>query len=474
MRTLRLPKTLGAVALAGGILLAGCTEDFAAINTNPNAPTDVNSRFLVSSAMRDAAANVLGNNFLNLWAQHTSRIEYAWDGRYDVRDYSGMWTGFYAGPMADFGEIESKGAEAGRPNDQAVGTIMKAWLFQSVTDLWGDVPYSQALLGDENTQPAYDSQQEVYQGLISALTAAAGLINTAGDNFGDADLIYGGNMEGWRMFANSLRLRLAMRLTEIDAAAARAEAAAAISAGVFGSNADHATFQWLNELGSNNPWFSGEVERPGGHRISATIVDTLRSYGDPRLAVYARTNDQGEFVGHQSGLRDGHGIPFPARSMIGARFVRDLANPSMLMSYSEVLFLEAEAAARGYTGGNAGQLYHDAIRASMEWYGVGSADIDAYLADPRVAYDAARGLEQIGLQLWIGFFGQGIEAFSSWRRTGQPNLVAGPDNVTGGLIPRRLKYSEEEQSLNSGNLQAAISRQGGADLGDRVWWDPVR
>ena len=473
MRTLRLPKVAGAVALASGILM-GCTEDFAAINTNPNAPTDVGSRFLVSSAMRDAAAQVLGNNFLNLWSQHTSRIEYAWDGRYDVRDYSGMWTAFYAGPMADFDEIERKGAEAGRPNDQAVGAIMKAWLFQNVTDLWGDVPYSQALLGDENTQPQYNAQQEVYEGLLAQLAAAGGLTSPGGDNYQDADLIYQGDMERWRIFANSLRLRLAMRLTEVDPATASAEASSAITAGVFGSNDDHAIFRWLNELGSHNPWFSGDVERPGGARISSTIVDTLKSYEDPRLAVFARPNDEGEYVGHQSGLKDGHGIPFPARSKIGARFVRDLPNPSVLMSYSEVLFLEAEAAARGYTGGNAAQLYHDAIRASMEWYDIASADTEAYLASPRVAYDPARGLEQIGLQMWVGFFGQGIEAFSNWRRTGYPNLAAGPDNVTGGIIPRRLRYSEEEQSLNSANLSAAISRQGGAELGDRVWWNPTR
>ncbi len=471
MRTLKLLKVPAAVALAGAILV-GCTEDFAGINTNPNAPTDVNAEFLVSSAMRDAASQVLGNNFLNLWAQHTSRIEYAWDGRYDVRDYSGTWTAYYAGPMQDFGEIEMKSGEAGRPNDQAVGAIMKAWLYQNVTDLWGDVPYSQALQGDENTQPQYDSQQQVYEGLLNDLAAAATLITTSGPDFEDADLIYEGDMARWKMFANSLRLRMAMRLTDVDPGTAQAEAVAAIGAGVFGSNDDQAIFRWLNELGSSNPWFTGEVERPGGGRISATIVDTLASYADPRLPVFARPNDEDEFLGHESGLKDGHGIPFTARSKVGERFVRDLDNPSMLMSYSEVLFLEAEAAARGYTSGNAGQLYQDAIRASMEWYDIDSADIDAYLANPRVAYNAGTGLEQIGLQMWIGFFGQGIEAYSSWRRFGSPNLVAGPDNVTGGMIPRRLKYSEEEQSLNSANLQTAISRQGGADLGDRVWWNP--
>ena len=473
MRRLKLLKVTGAVALTSAILV-GCTEDFAGINTNPNAPTDVQAVFLVSSAMRDAAQQIVNNNFLNLWAQHTSRIEYAWDGRYDVRDYSGTWTGFYAGPLADFGEVESKSRDAGRPNDQAVGAIMKAWIFQSVTDLWGDVPYSQALLGQENTQPSYDSQQQVYEGLLDDLEAAANLISTSSPDFDDADLIYGGDMAGWRTFANSLRLRLAMRLTDVDPGTAQAEAVSAIGAGVFGSNDEQAIFRWLNELGSNNPWFSGTVERPGGTRISATIVDTLRSYGDPRLPVFARPNDDGEFLGHESGLKDGHGIPFPARSKIGERFVRDLDNPSVLMSYSEVLFLEAEAAARGYTSGNAGQLYDDAIRASMEWYDIASADIEAYLANPRVAYNPATGLEQIGLQLWIGFFNQGIEAFSSWRRTGYPNLVAGPDNVTGGIMPRRLKYSEEEQSLNSTNLQAAISRQGGAELGDRLWWNPIR
>jgi hypothetical protein len=260
-------------------------------------------------------------------------------------------------------------------------------------------------------------------------------------------------------------------MSEVAPMRAQAEITAALADGVFTSSADDAVMRWLNNLTNGNPWHSGVVEAPGGSRIAATLVDTLKSLNDPRLPIYARKNGNGEYVGMQNGLRDGHGIAFPARSMIGERFVRKLDQPSNMLTYSEVLFIRAEAAVRGWAGGDPAQLYHDAIRENLKFHGLAAADIDAYLAQPRVKFDASRAREQIALQKWISFFGQGAEAYAEWRRTGMPALRPGPDVITAGVLPRRVEYPTDEQSLNNANLQEAVTRQGGARITNRVWWD---
>jgi hypothetical protein len=462
------------------LVSAACTSDFTEINDNPNAPTDVDAQFLITHATVDAVRNVAGSwdkTLLGMWAQHTSQIEYAWNDRYEVRAETpnNQWKDFYAGALEDYRVIFEKAKAASQPNHQAVAMIMRSWLFQNATDAWGDIPYTDALRGetDGNTAPKYDTQEAVYDGVLAELKQAATLINTTRPGFGTADAIYNGDMVKWRKFANSLRLRMAMRLSEVAPAKAQAGVQSALADGVFTSAADEAIMPWVNsrEQYNQHPWWSGALEAPGGSRIAATLVDTLKSLADPRLPIYARPNDKGEYVGMQNGLRDGHGIAFPARSMIGERFVRKLEQPSVIFSYAEVLFIRAEAAVRGWAAGDPAQLYHDGVRAAMKFHGISDADIAAYLAQPAAKYDAARGRQQIGLQKWIAFFTQGPEAYAEWRRTGYPNLRAGPDVVTNGVIARRVEYPTDEQSLNNENLQEAVARQGGAGLTSRVWWD---
>ena len=210
--------------------------------------------------------------------------------------------------------------------------------------------------------------------------------------------------------------------------------------------------------------------------ISQLMVNTLASLNDPRLALYAEPAAvDGEYRGLQNGYEEPP-LPLPNYSRIGDFWRADGANtPTAFMTYSEVLFLQAEAAARGWTAGNAAQLYTAAITANMNQYDAwgpannpSDAEIAAYLAQPSVAYD---GINSIHLQKWIALWMNGPEAWANTRRVDYPVIVKGPDLVV-SIIPVRFSYPGSEQSLNSTNLAAAVQRQGGGnDVVTRVWWD---
>jgi len=387
------------------------------------------------------------------------------------------WTGYFTDQLMDIMTVLDKGVESGDGNVEAVGRIWKAWLYHIVTDAWGDVPYSEAHYGADNTTPAYDRQADIYAGMLADLTTAAGMLqNPDASDFGGGDLIYGSDFEAWRRFANSLRMRLAMRLSEVDAATARAEFAAAYAAGGFQSNADNATLNWPGSP-YENPFYENRViDARDDHGISATLLDTLVSLADPRLPLYAEpAASDGEYRGHHNGMQTiPVGTSLDDFSRIGDFWRFDgAATPTMLMSYSEVLFLQAEAAWRGWTAGAPATLYSEAIRASMNQYdpvGPSDTEIDDYLAQPVVAYDGT--LEQILLQKWIALWMNGPEAWADNRRTDLPVMVPGPDLIL-SRIPVRLMYPDTEQSLNLTNLNAALAQQGmtSIDLVTPVWWD---
>ncbi|MGH7502631.1 MAG: SusD/RagB family nutrient-binding outer membrane lipoprotein [Longimicrobiales bacterium] len=472
-----------AALVAGIVLVAGaCDEGLTGLNENPNAPTDVGAQFLLPQSIRSAVEQTFGGGMLShtlIWPQHGVQIQYPDEERGNVRPESmqGFWDGYYSGPLQDVQVVIQKGREAQRPDIEAVGLIWQTYVFHIVTDLWGDVPYSEALQGAEGiSTPVYDPQQEIYAGMIQTLKDAVAMLQSGGEGFGPGDILYANNFEKWRLFANSLRLRLAMRMSEVDEATARSEFDAAYSAGVFTSNADNAMLRWT-DAPYQNPVFENWQGRDD-HGISATMVDTLVSLADPRLALYAEPAAQdGEFRGLHNGVANPpQSIAWYSR--IGNFWRADGgATPAALLTYSEVLFLAAEAAERGWIGGNPAQLYEDGIRANMNQYDQWSpanapsdADIDTYVTQPVIAYDASRALDQIQLQQWIGLYMNGAEAWSNWRRTGVPDLAMGPD-LNLSRIPVRFSYPGLEQSLNAANLSDAVNRQGGGlDLVTPVWW----
>ena len=482
MNTMSRTRLARASVLVGLAWATACSEALTDINTNPNAPSDVGPQFLLPQSIQGSVQSAFGTGQMlqhtGIWPQHFVQIQYPDEEQGQVRASSmeGFWGGYYAGGLNDIELVIVKGIESQEPNIEGVGRIWKSWIFHIVTDLWGDVPYLQALTGGANPAPAYDAQSDIYSGLFADLATGASMVGSGRSDFGAGDLLYGNNFVRWRKFANSLRMRLAMRLSEVDPGRARSEFAAAYAAGGFTSNADNA---FLDYPGSpyENPFYENFLTRDD-NGVSRTMINVLVSLEDPRLPLYAeRAARDDEYRGHANGTDD---LPFgqslSSFSRIGNFWREDgAATPSAVMTYAEVLFLQAEAAARGWISGDPARLYIDAIEANMKMYDAykpannpSNAEIEAYLAQPEIAY---RGIDDIHLQKWIALWMNGMEAWSNWRRTDSPTLVPGPD-LQISRIPIRFSYPDSEQSLNNANLQAAVSRQGGGlELTTPVWWD---
>ncbi len=472
----RLLSLLAAALLVGG---AGCNKDLTNINQNPNGPVDVPPPSLLSQVIQSTVAGFHGpNNNVDvrgggLWVQYYAELQYRDEDKYIVRPGTDAGWGFYDGALENAQRMIDQGVDTKTANWAAVGRIMKSYIFSELTDAMGDLPYSQALKGDTVLTPAYDTQQQIYTGLFKDLTTADSEIDPAAIGFASGDLMYNGDMTEWAKFAASLRLRLALHLSVRDAATGKAMAQAAVAAGVFSSNADNAGLMYLSSSPNQNPVYTNALTRDD-YGLSKTLVDSMNSWSDPRLPFYAQLNKDATpiYEGLPNGLNDGAGPPISSISRIGAMWRQTPSAELYLMTYSEVLFLEAEAAQRGWIAGNAAALYDSAVAASMEQYGISSAAISTYLSDPRVAYNASTGLTQIAYQKWVSLFLQGVEAWTEVRRTGVPALVPGI-NATLTKIPERLPYANTEEVLNKTNVEAAVARQGFssyADLTKPLWF----
>jgi hypothetical protein len=484
-------------ALAGLVLvMSACDQGLTELNVNPNAPTNVSAEFMLPTVLQRVVGQIafpFGMSWDD-WAQQSAQIQYPTETVGQVRPgvMSGLWDTFYSTDLKNIQAIVQKGQDAGYANVEAVAMIWKAFTFSQMTDLWGDIPYSEALQGASNITPKYDAQKAVYAGMLKNLTDAQGMLGATdiGDDFGGGDIIYGNDWTKWKKFANSLRMRLAMRMSEVDPTTAKSEFVAAYQAGGFTSNDDNAQLAWAGGNNYGNPLWENCICGNGGrddNSVSKTLVDTLLSLNDPRLKFYAEpTTDPAAplYNGRTNGkISEDH--PFSWYSRIGNYWRADGEyTPSIVMDYSEVLFLEAEAAWRGWISGDPGTLYNEAIKAAFDMYTATgyataptAADRDAYLTEPKVVYQGgAAGFAQIQLQKWISLYLVGMEAWSNWRRVRIPHLVPGPSIVADyagiTIIPVRGPYPSSEQSLNQANLQAAVAAQGGGlSLVTNVWWD---
>jgi len=434
-----------------------------------------------------------------LFAQHIAQIQYIDEDRGQIRPttLNNLFNGLYVGPLEDFQKIIDGNPTL--PSTTGPATVMSQWIYQNLTDLWGDVPYSEALKGDAsapNFKPTYDAQKDIYYGMLSKLTAASTAMvggNSAADpGLGSADPIYKGDVTKWIKFSNSLRARMAMRLSQADPAKAQAELTAAFAGGnVFTSNGDNAKLSWPGDGVFDNPW-AGNFSTRDDHRMAKTLVDTLLGLNDPRLTIYAQPTkaDPTKYAGMQNGLDNTFTATFfNTTSRPGAIFYPGAttygtfgtsagkATPSYIMTYAELSFIKAEAAERGWGGftpAQAAQFYNDGVTASITQWGGTAAQAATYLAQASVAYTpGAAGLAKIGLQKWISLFTQGNEAWSEFRRTGYPaSIVAGPKMypATPGLA-MRLLYPPAEAAVNQAGLDVAIARQGADLTTTKVWWD---
>ncbi len=530
-------KKLFAIGLLALFLFAGCTKDFEEMNISPNDPPEVPTAYLLTSAQKGMIGFLWdewwAGRFGNLYAQYWAQTSYTDESRYKYRDgvNNNYWIYFYAGrDVTPDGTLNGGGMEdleriiqlntddatkdvmsqyGANVNQIAVARILKAWMFQILTDTWGYVPYNEALQGETIKQPAYSSQQDIYDGVLTMLDDATTNmdVNALGVS---GDIIYGGDMSLWKKFANSLKLRVAIRMSYANATKAQ-DVISANWEGAFASNADNAFFNFLTGTPNNNPLNENQKTR-SDFAVAKPLIDMMNDRNDPRLPFFANSpvNEPGTFTGFPYGMSQDEATPLSNNDFcMPGDCVYAPTAPGMLMNYSEVCFIMAEAAERFGLGGDAQQWYETGIRANMEmWNGflgltnlntfyrldnpsterpepamISETMVDDYLADPMVAWGSADALELIGTQKYLALYPQGLQAWFEYTRTGFPTGLLQPGETVAEYdytftplnalthIPYRMEYPSEEQTLNGASYQAAVSAQGADNMSTKLWWN---
>jgi len=469
-------KIIISIIVLGLFTIVSCDKNFEEINTNPNDAITVPSGLLTADIVRLAMninySTFVGGDMGSCWAQHWAKVNYEEEERYKVRMSvieTTIWKGVYEDVISDAYSMEQLAIDEGNDASRAVGIILQSYGYLLLTDMFGDIPFSEAMSSaDGILAPKYDAQADVYAGVFAMLDEANALLSTGiGTISADGDLVYGGDATGWQKFANSLKFRALMRASgQLDVAADLAELT---GRAMFTSNSDEAKLIYLDADPNANPIYESLVFGSRfEYKVNSVMVDRMASLSDPRLAVYAAPNSDGEYRGKPSGI---DAVPnddynYDNVSPVGDFYVNPNL-PGFFMSYSELQFLMAEAALNGWISGSAETYYYNGLKASLEFNEV-LGDFDAYITHPDVSYNGT--LKQIAEQNWLGLYCQGVEAWTEWRRTGYPELQPAIEAVI-SEIPSRYFYPAIEQSVNGANNAAAVTAMGGDDaLTTKVWW----
>ncbi|MBD3628809.1 SusD/RagB family nutrient-binding outer membrane lipoprotein [Cyclobacterium sp.] len=468
------------------LLVGSCTEEFEEINTDPNNPVTISPALLLPNAIQVSVDRYWGHSTrferLNIdaamcWIQHLARNIYinAEGDTYEIpiTVSTGTWDNLYNSSLVNLEQVIELAGEGGafqNRNYEGIALVMKAFTFSYLTDVFGPIPYSNALKGaaDEPVNsPDYDSMEEIYAGVLEDLKMANEKLTIGGPAV-NGDIMFDGDILRWKKFANSLRIKLANRQAAKKPAESRAIMQEILSSPetfpIFTGNDDYAQLNHANVIGSRNKMFDVFSTRSDWN-ISTTLIDKLLELDDDRISVYALPLADGSFAGLPNGLTDAAASSISA-STIGQKFL-DPEAPSILMTYSELMFILAEAALEGDIAGDHMDYLEMAISGSFEQHGLEMpADYISRLGNV--------DKEAIMTQKWIALFGQGIEAWTEYRRTGFPQMPTPDPNaifVNDGVLPTRIEYPPSEYSLNMTNLEEGIQMLGGGDnMRTRLWW----
>lgn len=488
------------ILLAIFITMGSCDNGFEEINVNPTKPTQLDpSTKLTFIQLYTGGSSYVAYLFWNVIhlmqnIQHLNNTSYV-SFLYKEGNTHQFFEEQFSNTVKNIVDLEVQLEASDSPTaatDLAIARVQKVLIFSRLTDIYGDIPYSEAGKGflEGIRFPIYDKQSDIYADMLATLeNSAATLSSSTGSSYGSADLLFGGDVGKWEKFANSLMLRLAMRMVKVDNAAAQAWATKAINGGVMTGNEDIAYTQYensANDGGPNvNPLTKCFTSRgPTQVKISKTLMDFMKDRNDPRVSVLCSTVDGNTDFDLQFGqdINDpnrGNANSKPNINIFGGSGVIIYDAPFFFQTYAEVELMLAEAAERwGLAGGDVEGHYNAGVTAAMEYlalYGHGvdisPAQINDYLAaNPFVP---AQALKMINEQYWVATFGNGLETFSNWKRSGYPELIPADvaTTLTGGKIPRRLPYPGSEKLNNPDNVAAAIEQQGGDGLLTRMWWD---
>lgn len=469
-----------AVTFITTLFIAGCTDKFEEINTDPDRAKDAPATNVLAFVLRyhsDTFYDAWNNlNEPSTYGGHLAKIQYIDEARYNYRPgvVENKWYYTYI-QLNNVNEIKKKATADEANNLLGVAKVLEAYIFQIATDTWRDVPFTDAIkMADGVLLPSYDRQEDIYPALLEILAEANTLLASGNDNLGDGDILFSGDVMKWRKFANSLRLRIAMRMSGVNASLAKSTVETIMGNlsqnPIMTSNDDNAFFWYPGSSPYEETWYEDSKTRDD-HGMSDILIDAMKDLGDPRLSVYAKpATEDGEYRGFTIGATAQPSLSSISR--IGDRFRGDPAGFAPYMRYAETMFHVAEAALKGYNVGmSAEEAYEDAVTASLEENGIEQAEIDAYLAGS-AAFDGT--LEQVYWQEWIALFKQGMEAWSLFRRTGVPttHYVAPGSAYTGhNSPPFRYPYPQNELTLNGGNSKQFADEVVDDFWGKKMWWD---
>ncbi len=451
-------KTFG-LALIMLLFVSSCKEWIdSEINIDPDAPAEVPMKLMLPAIEQSFGYVMAGNDMVrvtNIWMQQFDGVarQSHTEARYQIlpADINNTWNSIYTEIfmngkiMVDIAETE--GAES--PHNAGVAkTIIAATLGLS-TDVWGDMPFSEAFRGNENVlTPGFDTQEEIYDTINVILDAAIADLGASSDPIGvDGDVIYDGDADLWKKAAYSIKARHALQLSGVNGTAAY-NAALSAAANGFSSNADNLEVPW--ESANHNPIYQF-MEQRGDIRMAATFVDMLAAQEDPRLPYYVAEDGDGNYTGSTIGSQNENASE-PGDYVAGG------TAPTVMMSYAELKFIQAEAYFQLDQTANAQAAFEAGVKASVERV-AGSWDQDWY--DTNLGSQTLT-LELIMKEKYIATFGTN-QAYSDYRRTGLPVLEMHPDAVI-GAIPTRYPYSQNELDYNSANVPSVT-------ISDKLWWD---
>jgi len=494
------PARLLALLLVA-VALTTCDAGFEELNANPNEPEAVPPATLFPLAIRETMDRVHGHRTRNqrlnldggmLWVQYFARNQYVNEG--DTYNPAATlrgntWDGFYTESLVNLqttinltGDPESRFFN---PNFAAAATIMREFTFSIMTDTYGAVPYTDALAGatEGNLAPVYDSQADIYAGMLAKLKDASLALDPAGPAI-EKDILFASDITAWKKFANVLMLRLANRQAAVAPSESRA-----VFAEILGDPTTFPDFTGTEDASffrptvrqndeNNNTWhevmvFDSREDWSISTTLIAAMTDGEGNATDPRLELYAKPalagDFQGKYAGAPNGLPEGDAVAyFTTASRPGDYFTEETRRVA-LITFAEMNFILAEAALDGdYTDGSDAMDYLEtAVASSFEQYDLTAPE--DYMAG-RTTVD----MEMIMEEKWKALFSQGIEAWTEYRRTGFPALPA-PDPraqlENEGKVPTRLQYPESEYSLNGGNVAVGVSLNGGPDNKlTKMWW----
>ena len=483
-------KVLGIILMT--VIISSCQSKIDELRPDPNAVNDVDDAGLFVNAARSLFLETKNESVHRFSGQHAHYFVGGGDLRkpdlygdgFDVH-YNIMLSEIYSGyvyggiitNIQEVLELTSSGEYENKVR-HAMADVIAVMGFAVLTDEFGDIPYTEGGKGklEGILTPKYDSQEYIYKDFIKRLGENIEVLKTlnADNGYFESDFIFNNDSDKWVRFANSVRMRMAMRIRNADETLSRETVKKCLSEPLM-EDTTHDAFMIQTEYDTNS-WYA-LVDGTPKIKMSDMFVSQLKNTGDPRLKVFIAKSKYGQYIGQLNGLTDeefGKSF-FSLKSAMG----KTLASPESkmyIMTAAETWLLRAEAALAYSTGEDANSNYRKGIETSMQQWNISASEINSFLATSTADLsDPEDDESQIGTQLWIALTPDYFQGWCSIRRSGYPVIEQRTDpklapGVTDGYVPERFKYSSFELSSNGVNVQEAIDRQGPNSISTPLWW----